>query len=89
MGWFFGFKLHILVNRHAHIISFSVTKGNCDDRHAPDTLFDSIFGTLFGDRGYLGEPFYERMQARGVHIITELKKNMKKTFLVPKDVSRK
>ena len=32
MGWFFGFKLHIVINDKGEIMAFKITKGNVDDR---------------------------------------------------------
>ena len=32
LGWFFGFKLHIIINDKGEIISFVITQGNVDDR---------------------------------------------------------
>ncbi|MFU7501470.1 MAG: transposase [Candidatus Tisiphia sp.] len=31
-GWFFGCKLHIVINNSGEIMSFSLTPGNVDDR---------------------------------------------------------
>lgn len=32
LGWFFGFKLHIIINDRGEIISFVITQGKVDDR---------------------------------------------------------
>ena len=32
MGWFYGFKLHLICNDKGEIMSFSISKGNVDDR---------------------------------------------------------
>lgn len=77
MGWFIGFKLHMTVNKFGHPISFALTHANCDDRKAPDNLFSKIFGELFGDRGYIGKPFFKRMKDKMIHVVTALKNNMK------------
>ncbi len=34
MGWFYGFKLHLVVNEHGEILAFQLTPGNVDDRAA-------------------------------------------------------
>jgi hypothetical protein len=88
MGWFIGFKLHMIVNEFGHPISFSLTHANCDDRKAPDNLFSKIFGKLFGDRGYVGKPFFERMKDKMIHIVTALRGNMKPQIMTQED-SRK
>ena len=33
MGWFFGFKLHLIINDKGELLSFYLTKGNVDDRN--------------------------------------------------------
>ena len=32
MGWFFGFKLYIIINDVGQIMRIKITKGNIDDR---------------------------------------------------------
>ena len=31
MGWFYGFKLHLIVNDRGELLSFFLTSGNVDD----------------------------------------------------------
>jgi hypothetical protein len=38
IGWFFGFKLHLIINDKGELLSFQVTPGNTDDR-VPVPLF--------------------------------------------------
>lgn len=59
MGWFFGFKLHIIINERGEIIDFLITRGNVDDRKPlkDKSFHDKIFGKLFGDRGILEKTF--------------------------------
>ena len=54
MGWFYGFKLHLIINEQGEILSFCLTSGNVDDRNEAvmDSLTKEIFGKLFADRGY-------------------------------------
>ncbi len=33
MGWFYGFKLHLIVNEKGELLSFYLSKGNVDDRN--------------------------------------------------------
>src|ERR1700722_8278307 len=53
MGWFFGFKLHLIINDKGEILSFYLSKGNVDDRDLKTitNMTKEIFGKLFGDRG--------------------------------------
>ena len=32
MGWFYGFKLHLIINDRGEILNFMITPGNTDDR---------------------------------------------------------
>ncbi|EMO29231.1 transposase, IS4-like family protein, partial [Leptospira interrogans serovar Bataviae str. HAI135] len=40
-GWFYGFKLHLIINDRGEILSFMVTPGNVDDRN-----YQSVFSHL-------------------------------------------
>lgn len=54
-GWFYGFKLHLVINDKGEILSFCLTSGNVDDRNLDviSHLTKEIYGKLFADRGYL------------------------------------
>ena len=82
MGWFFGFKLHLVINDQGEIISFKLTPGNVDDRVPVDQLTTDLFGKLFGDKGYIKKELTENLLERGLLLITKTKKNMKNK-LVP------
>ena len=78
MGWFYGFKLHLIVNEKGELLSTTLTTGNVDDRNRSlmQTLTKNIIGKLFGDKGYLSNPLFKFLFKRGVQLITKLKKNM-------------
>ena len=76
-GWFYGFKLHIIVNECGEILSFSITKGHVDDREPVPKLAKQLIGKLFGDRGYISKKLTELLAIKDVELITTLKKNMK------------
>lgn len=83
MGWFFGFKLHIVINERGEIIDFLITQGNVDDRQPlKDRNFhDKVFGKIFADRGYIGKDLFEKLFVDGIHLITKIKKNMKNALM--------
>lgn len=83
MGWFFGFKLHIIINERGEIIDFLITQGNVDDRQPlKDKAFhDRVFGKIFADRGYIGKDLFEKLFVDGIHLITKIKKNMKNALM--------
>jgi hypothetical protein len=77
VGWFYGFKLHLVVNDRGELLAFCLTPGNVDDRHPVPRLVRRLFGKLFGDRGYISQPLAEQLfVAQGVRLITRLRKNM-------------
>ena len=62
IGWFFGFKLHLIINDRGEILDFMLTQGN-EDNHEPlkqKPFHDKIFGKLFGDKGYICKALFER-----------------------------
>lgn len=82
MGWFFGFKLHLVVNEHGELLSFCLTPGNVDDRKPVPQMTQALWGKLFGDKGYISQPLFEELFAQGLQLITPIRKNMKNK-LVP------
>lgn len=80
-GWFYGFKLHLIINRIGEIISFYVTPGNIADNNHDvlDVLTKDIFGKLIGDKGYLGA--FEKLYAQGIELIHRIRKNMKNKLM--------
>jgi hypothetical protein len=81
MGWFYGFKLHLIVNDRGELVSFCLTPGNIDDRKVVPQLAKSLWGKLFGDRGYLAQPLFEHLFAQGLQLITPIRKNMANRLL--------
>ena len=55
MGWFFGFKLHLVINRHGEILAVKLTSGNTDDRAPMLDLTAGLEGILLADKGYISK----------------------------------
>lgn len=81
MGWFFGFKLHLIVSDKGDLLSVQITKGNTNDRVPVLSLCKNIFGKLYGDKGYLGKRLFEELWGEGVELITTIRKNMKNKLI--------
>lgn len=83
MGWFFGFKLHLIINDKGEILSFYLTKGNVDDRNAKaiTRMTKEIFGKLFGDKGYISKALSDMLFGNGIQLITAVRRNMKEKAL--------
>ena len=80
-GWFYGFKLHLIVNDQGEVLSFCITPGNIDDRKPVPHLAKFLTGKLFGDRGYISKKLTQLLLDHDVKLITTLKKNMKKQII--------
>lgn len=83
MGWFFGFKLHLIINDKGEILSFYLTKGNVDDRNTKTIteMTKELFGKLFGDKGYISKVLSDLLWGNGIQLITAVRKNMKSKAL--------
>jgi hypothetical protein len=79
MGWFFGFKLHIIINDRGEIISFVITQGNVDDRQplSMESFIRNIFGRLYVDRGYVSRRLSEILFVDSIHFVAKMRNNMK------------
>lgn len=87
MGWFYGFKLHLIINDKGELMSFYLTKGNVDDRNIKvvKNMTKDLFGKLFGDKGYLSKALFDTLFQDGIQLFTKLKKNMKSHIMSLKD----
>ena len=83
MGWYVGFKLHLLCNEKGEIVNFVLTRANVDDRNGAviDTLTDRVFGKLYADKGYISQSLFGRLWSQGIHVVTGLRSNMKQRLM--------
>jgi len=76
--WFFGFKLHLVINDRGELLNVTLTPANVDDRKHVPNLVCKLFGKIYGDKGYISKPLYDLLhQTIGVQLITKLKSNSK------------
>ena len=85
MGWFFGFKLHLIVNDQGEILAFQLTPGNVDDRKPVPKMSEKLFGKLFADRGYISKDLFQQLYNEGLMLITTIRKNMKNQLMLLDD----
>ena len=87
MGYFFGFKLHYVINDKGEILSFVITPGNVDDREPlkDKKLIEKIRGKLYADKGYISKELTEILFVDGLHLVTSIKNNMKNVMMEMKD----
>jgi Transposase DDE domain len=83
MGYFYGFKLHIVINDKGEILSFTITQANVDDREPlkNENFLKNIFGKLFGDKGYISKELTKILFVDGIHLITNIRNNMKNSLM--------
>ena len=77
VGWFYGFKLHVIVSDCGELLSCFITPGNTDDRKPVPKLAGRLWGKLFGDKGDICEPLKLLLKEAGLEFLTKLKKNQK------------
>lgn len=82
VDWFFGFKLHLVVNEQGELLNVMLTPGNTDDRQPVPQLLQQLVGKVFGDRGYVSEKLVVRLwQSLGIQLVTRLRRNMKNRLM--------
>ena len=81
MGWFFGFKLHIIINQMGELLAFKLTPGNMSDSKMIEPLAEGLFGKIFGDKGYLNQKLFKKMLKKGIQIVTQIRSNMKNKLM--------
>ena len=77
VGWFFGLKVHLVVNDRCEMVAFKITKGSQHDNVAAQKLLNGLEGLAFGDKGYLGKKIFDELYKKGLKLITRKRKNRK------------
>lgn len=80
VGYFYGFKLHLVVSDEGELLAYMITAGNIDDRQFLRGL-KKIFGKICGDKGYISSDLFNDLMEKGIQLITKLKSNMKNKFM--------
>lgn len=87
IGWFWGFKLHLIVNDKGRILDFMLTQSNVDDRNPlkNHNFHKRVFGKIYGDKEYIGKDLFEQLFVDGVHLVTKIRKNMNNSLMHMQD----
>ncbi len=87
MGWFHGFKLHLVINDKGEILNFTITQANVDDRRplSDKSFIRKLYGKLYADKGYIDKKLVKGLFADGIHLITQIKNNMKNSLMTIAD----
>lgn len=81
MGWFYGLKLHLILNHKGEIMAIRITSGNKDDRQALKDMVKNLHGKCYADKGYIGKEIFQTLWEKGLHLITGIRKNMKQHLM--------
>ena len=82
MGWFYGLKLHFVINHKGQIMALKITPGNTADSTVLDAMTRHLAGKLYADKGYIGRELFHKLWRRGLHLITSIRRNMR-NYLMP------
>lgn len=86
VDWFFGFKLHLVVNDQGELLNIMLTPGNTDDRTPVPKLLQQLFGKVFADKGYGSQKLAKQLlETAGIQLMTKLKRNMKQRLMCLSD----
>lgn len=82
VDWFFGFKLHLVVNEFGQLLNVTLTPGNIDDRQPVHDLLSGLFGKIFGDRGYVSQKLASQLlKDFGIEFFAKPRCNMKNKLM--------
>lgn len=76
MGYFYGFKLHVVINQRGEFMALKITKGNVDDRTPVEDLTNNLTGTIYADKGYIKQNLFLNLYRKGLKMVHGIKKNM-------------
>ena len=84
VGWFYGFKVHVIINSTGEVLDFTITPGNVVDNNAKviEQMMQKIHGKVYGDKGYLlNADLFQKLYCKGVHVVTKIRNNMKNKLM--------
>lgn len=87
MGWFYGFKLHLIINDKGEILNFIITQASVDDRQPlkNEKFIEVVKGKLYGDKGYISQQLSQILFVDGIQLITGIRNKMKNCLMELKD----
>jgi len=78
MGWYYGFKLHLVVDKDGLVLAWRITTATVDDRKGLALIWDELTGMVVADAGYLGSNWQQAAADLGIRLMTGVKKIMRK-----------
>src|SRR6201984_345256 len=81
MGWFYGLKLHFVINHKGQIMALKITPGNTVLDAMLDAMTQHLAGALYADKGYIGRELFRKLWQRGLHLITSIRRNIREDLM--------
>ncbi len=78
MGWFYGFRLHLVCDIYGRILAWRITTAAFDERKGLALIWEELAGLIVADAGYLGYNWQMAASELGLTLMTGVKKTMKK-----------
>ena len=87
MGYFFGVKLHIVINDKGELLNFVISPDHIDDREPlkSPSFIKALKGKVYADKGYISQKLTQVLFMDGLHSSTSIRNNMKNTLMELKD----
>lgn len=87
MGWFYGLKLHLVINHLGQVVRCIITPGNVADNNQAllRHMLHGLSGRCAGDKGYQSALF-EEFCTSGLLLLVRPKKNMRQLPALPADM---
>src|SRR6476646_4467548 len=81
IGWFYGFKVHLVVDFNGNLLNFRISSGNTADLNQDiiTQLLKEIDGVVVGDKGYQSKELFQKLQEVGIYWLSRLRKSVKQT----------
>jgi hypothetical protein len=78
-GWFYGFKLFLIVNQYGQVMRCQLRPASKADNNYEWMLkfFKGLKGKLFTDKGFISSKAFEELYSNGLKMITGIRRNMK------------
>ncbi len=71
----------MIIDPEGNLIKVCFSSGNKDDRKGLRSMISGIYCKVFGDRGYISTGLFEDLYAKGIQLVTRVKKNMKNMLM--------
>jgi transposase len=81
MGWYYGFKLHLVVDKDGLILAWRITTATVDDRKVLALVWHELTSMIVADAGYLGSNWQEAAADLHLILLTGIKKIMRKLMI--------